>query len=149
MLCSCVIHLNRAAITPAIIKQSNDRTFCPINNPISIIYIKVENNYAATYLLLHPSINFIFLKPNLHFVDYRHNANSIFAYQYFNIYELLNYPFTAPAIIPFTSLSWPIQKAIIIGIAERVKTVSTIGISVENSPLKSQIASGSVLLAGD
>lgn len=54
------------------------------------------------------------------------------------------YPFTAPLIIPLTSLSWKTMNSMIIGSTDKM-----IGISIECSPLNYPSASGSVFWAAD
>ena len=54
------------------------------------------------------------------------------------------YPFTAPAVMPFTSLSCRIVNRMIIGRTASTSTASIIGIFKECSPLKLFMAIGNV-----
>ena len=59
------------------------------------------------------------------------------------------HPFTAPAVIPFTSLSWKMINMMIIGRSVSVRTAMIIGVFMEYWPWNSQIARGRVRFAED
>src|SRR5699024_9673408 len=64
-------------------------------------------------------------------------------------FSSLSQPFTAPAVIPFTSLSWKIMNITIIGSSVSVRTAMIIGVFMEYCPWNSQIARGSVRFSED
>lgn len=59
------------------------------------------------------------------------------------------YPFTEPAVMPFTTLSCKMVNMMIIGSAESASTAKITGIFAECSPLKLLIAMGNVCALAD
>ncbi len=92
-----------------------------ILNGITFLYYHKESSFDTYYF---KSIGLIAQKRN-RFPRFPFMINGIYRFQ----------PFTAPAIIPLTSLSWKMTNRMIIGKTDRVSTARMIGISRACSPL--------------